>query len=265
MHTPDPNISLSLITFAYNEEDGLERQIAQWTQELDRFVADWEIVLVNDASTDRTRQVADALSAKDPRIRVVHKEQNGGVGRAIGTARAHVSKNWVFWNDIDGHFDLKDLEKVLPYLRDPDVDLLVCFKHDNMGGKSSSFHWFKSRANYYLLRLLFVSGIRDFQFVQFYPRQYFCQGIELEAYSSFVPPECVLKAQALELNIRQIQLRYVSHPARASKTTLQAIIISVFNIFTFWWRWRFGGGRKRTLAHYQNVFGGGKPWRKSSS
>jgi len=124
--------------------------------------------------------------------------------------------------------------------------------------------WFKSRANYYLLRLLFLSGIRDFQFVQFYPREYFCRGIELEAYSSFVPPECVLKAQTLGLNIRQIQLRYVSHPARASKTTLRTIIMSVFNIFTFWWRWRFGGGRKRTLAHFQKEFGGGRPWRKSS-
>ena len=265
MHTPDSDISLSLITFAYNEEEGLERQLRQWNGELSRFVADWEIVLVDDASTDRTGGIADRLSAEDPRIRVIHREKNGGVGRAIGLARRHVSKDWVFWNDIDGHFDLKDLEKVLPYLRDPDVDILVCFKHDNMGGKSSSFHWFKSRANYYLLRLLFLSGICDFQFVQFYPRLYFCQGIELEAYSSFVPPECVLKAQAISLNIRQIQLRYFSHAHHVSKTTLRTIVLSVVNIFSFWLRWRFGGGRKRTLETFQQNCRGGRPWRKSCS
>lgn len=264
MSRPNQDISLSLITFAYNEEGGLEQQLREWTQALSRFVADWEIVLVNDASTDKTGAIADRMSAEEPRIRVLHLKENGGVGRAIGVARKHVTKNWVFWNDIDGHFDLNDLEKVLPFLSDQDVDILLCFKHDNFGGKNSSFQWFKSRANYYLLRLLFLSGIRDFQFVQFYPREYFCQCIDIESYSSFVPPECVLKAQILGLNIRQIQLRYVSHPHRVTKTTMRTIFFSVINIFSFWWSWRFGGGRKRALQYFKNHCGGGKPWRKSS-
>ena len=82
--------SFSLITFAFNEEDVLEKQIRIWVETFRKYVSDFEIVLVNDCSTDRTGSIADALAQEIPQLTVIHHARNKGVGEAIRTARAYV-------------------------------------------------------------------------------------------------------------------------------------------------------------------------------
>lgn len=252
MTTPAPSDpSFSLITFAFNEEDVLEKQIRTWVEIFRKYVSDFEIVLVNDCSTDRTGGIADALALEIPQLTVIHHTRNKGVGEAIRTARAHVTKDIVFWNDIEGHFDLDDLPKILPFIQDRSIDIVSCFKHDTLRSKEL-LSMLKSRVNYYLLRIIFFSNIRDFQFVQFYPRRYFQECIHLEGTASFIPPECLIKAESFGLTIRQVQLLYVSHPDRASKSmNFKTLVKSVFSIFKFWGQWYFRGGRQRAQAYWE--------------
>lgn len=254
--------SFSLITFAYNEEAIIESQIRRWVVQLKKFADDFEIILVNDGSTDKTGAMADRLAEEFPELRVFHHEKNMGGGHAARTARRYVTKDYVFWNDMDGHFDLDDLEKVIPLLEENDV--VVAYKQKILRTKSW-FNLLKSRVNYYLIKALFLSPIKDFQFVQFFPRRFFLDGIVLESYSSFIPAECVIKARAVGLRIAQLELHYHSHIAkvRPSKSnTFKNIALSITNIFSFWFRWYFLGGRKRALSYWYNKFVDGRPWRE---
>lgn len=245
-------LSFSLITFAFNEEKLLAQQIRSWHKIFQSFQLDYEIILVNDGSTDRTKEIADELAKESKALRVIHHAENRGIGDAIQTARPFVTKKFVFWNDIDSHFDLRDLEKVMPLLREPLVDIVVAVKHDSFVKRVLSLSWIKSRANYYLIKLLFLSSIRDFQFVQFFPAKFFCTEIDLQSRSSFIPAECLIKAQRLGRRIYQIQLTYHVHnySVRASKTnTLHTILESMRDIFSFWIYWNLGGGRGQALLH----------------
>ncbi len=254
--------TFSLISFAYNEEKILESQMRLWNEKLNKFCDDYEIVLVNDGSTDATGTIADRLAEEMPALKVIHHKENMGVGHALRTAREKVTKDYVFWNDVDGHFDLDDLEKVVPFLKDNDI--VIAFKHDTLKTKSP-FNWLKSRVNYYLIRLLFWSYIRDFQFVQFFPREFFQNGIKLESFSSFIPAECLVKATSFGLRIAQIQLFYHSHHrhGRVSKSSkVNMIFTSIRNIFSFWIGWNFLGKKQEAIRLWNERFDGYKPWQK---
>jgi glycosyltransferase involved in cell wall biosynthesis len=253
--------SVSLITFAYNEEILLETQIRKWLRQMTDSRLDFEIILVDDGSTDGTAKIATALALEYEQLRVIHHETNRGVGYAARTARQYVTKEYVFWNDIDEHFSLEDLKTILLLL--DKWDLVVGVKK-HLRGKAT-FNWIKSRLNYYVIKWLFLSRIRDFQFVQFYPREFFCEGIDLESYSSFIPAECILKAEAIGLSVLQVPLDYhaqYNHVRPPKCSDLGTIMTSVKNILTFWCRWFFLGGRHQAKEYWQERFGSERPWQR---
>lgn len=256
-------ISFSLITFVYNEAPLVEKQIRNWVSQLEKQRINYEILLVNDGSTDGTKLIVDNLSKEIPSLRVFHHDKNRGVGQAIKTVRAHVSKDYVFWNDIDSHFDLDDMDKVVPLLKNYDV--LVAFKHFQTPGKKTTFSWLKSRINYYLIKILFFSNINDFQFVQFFPSVFFKDGIILESYSSFIPAEIIFKARNAGLEIGQVELFYhcdINDGRKGKCENARTIWCSIRNIFAFWFKWNFMGGKKSAYKYYQNSLGAKKVWRK---
>ena len=109
---------VSVITPAYNSADHLERAL---DSALAQTMPDLEIVVVDDASTDDTLEVARRVAARDPRVRVLHNERNGGAAvsrnRAIDAARGE----WVAVLDADDEWLSERLEKILASAGDADV------------------------------------------------------------------------------------------------------------------------------------------------
>ena len=97
----------------YNEEENIERIALKAVEILERYGLDYEIVLVNDGSRDRTGQIAEGLAAANPRIRAVHHDVNRGYGAALQSGFRNATKKWVFYTDGDGQFDLEQLELLL--------------------------------------------------------------------------------------------------------------------------------------------------------
>jgi len=252
-----------MITFVFNEEAILEQQLREWVKQFQTFSNNFEIVLVNDGSTDKSREILDRLDEEFSQLVVIHHETNQGIGYAIRTARQNLSKDYVFWNDIDAHFSLEDMEKVIPYLKD--YDIVVGVKHDTVYTKKGNIHWLKSRVNFHLIKTLFLSPIQDFQFVQFFPVKFFKEGMELESYSSFIPAECLVKARSLGFSIMQIQLFYTTGEidGRVSKSNnVKTVLTSIKNIFSFWLSWSLLGGRRRARNYWHDKFGNTLPWQK---
>lgn len=97
----------------YNEEENIESITAKAVEILERYRLDYEIILVNDGSRDRTGQIANDLVAANPRIRAVHHDVNRGYGAALQSGFGNATKMWVFYTDGDGQFDLEQLELLL--------------------------------------------------------------------------------------------------------------------------------------------------------
>jgi glycosyltransferase involved in cell wall biosynthesis len=103
------NRSVSLVTWAYNEELLVEGFLKRAFKLLEEIVEDFEVVFVNDGSTDRTGDILDRFSQHEPRLKVIHNEKNLNVGLSSRTAFQLASKEYLFWQTVDWSYDIKNL------------------------------------------------------------------------------------------------------------------------------------------------------------
>lgn len=120
-----PIPSLSLVFLMYNEADNigpvLQEALDYCRQELD----EWEILVVDDGSTDNGAEVVRTLMADEPRIRLVQHEQNQGMGGGMRTGVANVRTDYLVFLPADGQIDPWELSKMVPLLAGGDIVLSV--------------------------------------------------------------------------------------------------------------------------------------------
>lgn len=115
-------LSLSVVIMAYNEEANLPVVVREATAYLDANLARWELLLVDDGSSDGTGAVADALAASRPgRIRALHHATNQGMGAAIRTGYAAATLDWVTLLPADGQIAPAMLGRFLPSTEHADI------------------------------------------------------------------------------------------------------------------------------------------------
>lgn len=111
---------LSVVLPAYNEEANVERVARDCTAYLDGLGLDYELLIVNDGSHDRTGAILDQLKNELPHLRPLHHPQNRGYGAALRTGFDSAVKRFVFYMDGDGQFDIRNLDVILPLATDDD-------------------------------------------------------------------------------------------------------------------------------------------------
>ena len=109
---------LSIFFPMWNEEAYIERTIAAGKEIGDELVAagtiaDYELLIVDDASTDRTAEIADRLVTEDRRVRVVHHPVNRKLGGSMKTGFANVTGDLVLYTDPDLPFDLAEVHNAI--------------------------------------------------------------------------------------------------------------------------------------------------------
>ena len=147
--------SVSVVMPAYNEEDIIETVARNCATYLETVCKDYEVVVVNDGSKDKTGEILDRLHAENPRIVPVH-QANTGYGGALQAAFKNATKEYIFFMDSDNQFDIRELDKLIPHLGSVDVVLGYReHRQDHLGRKFNAFGW-KT-----LVNILFGLGVRD--------------------------------------------------------------------------------------------------------
>jgi glycosyltransferase involved in cell wall biosynthesis len=161
--------SVSLVCYGYNEEDSIADFFTKAIDLLNSVATDYEIVFIDDCSTDRTWDIAQRFARESNRIRVWRNDRNRNVGYSFKRGVSLAEKEYLFWQTIDWSFDLSDLRIFLELLRHfgvvvgvrpVPVRLLayipVVRSIYRVRNRSDDFiRAMVSLTNYYVLRLLF--------------------------------------------------------------------------------------------------------------
>ncbi len=110
--------SVSLLCWAYNEENLIQEYLERATRLIENSVEDFEIVLIDDGSTDRTYEIAAAFQEKNPRLKIFRNEKNLNVGISSQRAIQRASKEFLFWQTIDWSYDISNLRSKISNLYD---------------------------------------------------------------------------------------------------------------------------------------------------
>jgi glycosyltransferase involved in cell wall biosynthesis len=106
-----------------NDAKILPKLIEQTNTILRKITKDFEIIVINDGSTDNTREVLKQLQKRFSRLRIIHHPKNLGYGAALKTGFKNATKEWVFYTDGDGQYHPQDITKLLSKLTD-DIDVV---------------------------------------------------------------------------------------------------------------------------------------------
>lgn len=149
--------SLSIFFPAYYDENTVEPLTRASLKVASELADDYEVIIVDDGSPDRTGEVADRLAAEDPaHVRVIHHPKNRGVGEAMKTGYRSASKEFVFYTDGDMQYDVSELPLLAQHAGD--YDMVIGYRLRRAEGFS---RWFSSRCFHLMVFMLFGLRFRD--------------------------------------------------------------------------------------------------------
>ena len=219
--------TLSLMFPMWNEEEMILRTVGAARDAAGNLVAagligGYEIVIVDDASTDATGAIADDLAASDPHIRVVHHEVNRKLGGSVRTGFAAASSDLVLYTDADMPFDLADLHKALRLMRVYDADIVSAYRFDRTGeGPRRTIYSYVYNS---IVRTLLQLRIRDVNFAFKLVRRSIFDHMQLESEGSLIDVELLAKAQRCGFHIIQFGVDYFPRDRGTSSLSSPAVI-----------------------------------------
>jgi glycosyltransferase involved in cell wall biosynthesis len=207
--------SLTVLFPAHNEEDYVAGAIRLALRDLAPLVSELEILVVDDASTDRTRPIAESIAREDPRVRVLAHERNRTLGATLRTGFANARQEFVLYSDIDLPFDLSEVARAFRAIEYAGADAVFGYRHDRtsegLRRTIYSFAW------NWIVRLLFGVRVRDVNFSFKLLRRSLLDRFPLRSEGSFIDAELVVRCQRHGARIAQIGIDYFPRSRGVSK------------------------------------------------
>jgi glycosyltransferase involved in cell wall biosynthesis len=215
---------------AWNEEDYVERAVSRAQRVLEKLTDDYEIVIVNDASTDRTRDISEGLAERDKHIRVVNHEVNQKLGGAMKSGMAASTKDIVIYSDIDLPFDLDEIGRALRLMEYLEADMICAFRFDRTseGPKRIAYSFVYNL----LIRSLFDVQVKDVNFSFKVMHRRVLESIEIRSQGSFVDAELVVKAIKRGFRVFQMGVDYFPRTRGISTLASPSVIAKMLKELT---------------------------------
>ena len=212
---------LSVFYPMWNEEDYIERALEFGRRACEDLVAagdirDYELIVIDDKSTDRTPEIADRLAATDPKVRVIHHERNRKLGGSMKTGFEAATGDLVLYTDADLPFDMAELPRAVRLLREYEVDIISAYRFDRTGEGSlrSIYTWVYNG----LIKALFGVKVRDINFACKLIRTRIFDHVELRSEGSFIDAELIIRSTRLGYEVMQMGVDYF--PRTRGESTL---------------------------------------------
>jgi glycosyltransferase involved in cell wall biosynthesis len=218
---------LSLCLLAYNERGSIESGARRCAGALTACGQTYELVLVDDGSTDGTAEIIDALAAELPHCRSIHHPRNLGIGAGVRTCYFQTQGEWATWFPADMQADPAELPRLLSHL--PHCDVLATYRDPNrrQAGRLRKLISFTDRM---LVRLLFGLDLHDLHWIRFFRRE-ILERMRLSSRSPSIDTEMMVQAKRLGARILQVPLNdHARQSGEAKGATLKNVVLSVTDL-----------------------------------
>jgi glycosyltransferase involved in cell wall biosynthesis len=230
----DAGQSLSVVLPAYNEEQVIALTISNVLETLSAWGKDFEIIVVNDGSTDQTGAIVASFASADPRIRLVTHETNQGYGAALVSGFAAARKQFTFLMDSDGQFDIRDLQAFFPYIKE--YDAIIGYRINRQDSWVRKFNALGWRL---LIRLLLGVRARDIDCAFKLLQTEFLHENPLESRGATISAELLYKLKRAGCSYYEVGVHHL--PRRKGRATgaRPAVILRAFReLFTCARKWK---------------------------
>lgn len=225
---------LSIFFPFWNEEENIQKVVKSAIPIANKVAAKWEIIMVDDGSTDKTLEIAKKLSAKDKRLRVISHQPNRGYGAALNSGFTHAKYKYIVFTDGDMQFDFKEITKFVEKISD--ADLVIGFRK-------------KRRDKNILKRLLLMYLLKIHVFILFgiYFRDIDCafkmirksavnEIMPIRSEGAMVSTEILAKAKRKKLRIKEVGVtHYPREHGSQSGANFQVVLRAIFESSILWW------------------------------
>lgn len=226
---------LSIIIPAYNEEQSLGYVLKDTIRDLPKIVRNYEIIVVDDGSTDNTNKVAFSFAKKNKRIRVIH-QKNSGFNKAMITGLRSVKRSYVAYMQAGGQDLIRDMVNCIEIMKSYDLVL-------GKRGKRIDYNLYRFILAYaanIIYRILFGIKYEDVHWVYIWKTKE-VQKLKLDPRGGiFLLVESLVKFQRKGLKVGEASAPYRPRYAGDNKnTSIKVVWLTFVSCFRLWFRLRF--------------------------
>jgi len=230
---------LSIFFPFWNEAENIEDVVKKAIPVAEKVADKWEIIMVDDGSSDRTLEIAEKLAKNDKRLRVITHQPNRGYGAALTSGFTGASYKYIVFADGDDQFDFSEITKFVETI--DNADMVIGYRQ-------------KRRDHKLFKRLLLMNLLKvwDFILFHFYFRDIDCgfKMFKKEALDKIMPfrsegamitTEILAKARRKKLKIKEVGVtHYPRKLGHQSGANFPVIVRAILESFILWYDLHYG-------------------------
>jgi glycosyltransferase involved in cell wall biosynthesis len=227
-----PRPSISVFFPCYNDGKTIGDLVVEAERQLQALTDDYEIIVINDGSSDDSAEVLRGLTARIPRLIVITHERNRGYGGALRSGFSAATKDLVFYTDGDGQYDVRELPILLMLLTD-DTDFVNGIK---MTRHDPAYRVHAGNVHQFVMRWSFWLPIRDVDCDFRLIRRRILDGVELRSNSGSICVELVKHAERAGAGFREVSVHHYARKWGQSQFFRPLRIVQTYlHIVQIWW------------------------------
>lgn len=218
--------TISLVIPMFNEEANIEHAIEYAVDALSQHSSDYEIVIVDDASTDESPELVRRATSGNPRVRLIQHDFNQKLGASLRSGFAAARNELILYMDADLPFDPDVLGRAIRAMNVTRADVISGYRFDRTteGLKRTIYTILYN----WLIRVLFGISIRDVNFSFKLMRREVLEAVQLKSEGSLIDAELIVKARNRGFVIQQIGLDYFPRVLGTSHLSSPTVIFKIF-------------------------------------
>jgi len=233
----EKKIDLSIFFPFWNEEKNIERIVRAAIPIAQKHASKWEILMIDDGSSDKTREIAKKLASENKNLKVISHTPNRGYGASLREGFMNATYEYVVFTDGDGQFDFSEVGKFIEKIKA--YDMVIGYR--------------KKRQDYFVRHIyMYLLKIWDFVLFGIYFKDIDCgfkmfrkDAIErllpLRSEGAMISTEFLAKAKKKGLRIAQVEVNHYPRKfGSESGGNLYVVIRAILESLILWWDIRNG-------------------------